>query len=68
MPAKPLWLGAVATSEVARSIWEDMGKLSLPVTNVGRAETVVDVTETVGDGIAAAARPALKCGVTQNWM
>lgn len=66
MPAKPLWLGAVVTSEVARSVWEDMGKLSLLVSNVGRAETVADVIEIVGDGIAAAAHPALKCGVTPN--
>lgn len=65
MPAKPLWLGATATSEAARSIWEDMGKLSLLlVTNVGRAETVVDVMEAVGDGIAAAAQPSLKRRVT----
>lgn len=63
MPAKP---GAMATSGVARSIWEEMGRLSLLVTAAEGAEPVVDVVEPVGDGIAAAARPALKRRVTQS--
>lgn len=36
------------------------------MTAVGRPQTVVDVVEPVGDGIAAAARPALKCSFTRN--